>query len=151
MPEPRRRGAMLAASELLEPTSYKEAIESPENLQWKIAMDEENAALSGNSTWVLTALPPGRSAIANKWVHKRKINSDSSIRYNARLVIKGYEQRPGIDYMETFAPVAMLKTLQILLACAAHHGWHVHHMDVKSAFLNPILSQAVYTLQPEGF
>jgi transposase InsO family protein len=134
-----------------EPTSYWEAVEGAENTQWQKAIDEEYASLQRNSTWSLERLPPNRKAIASRWVFKKKINADNSIRYKARLVIKGYEQREGIDYDETFAPVAMFKTIRILLAIAAQEDWEIHQMDVKSAFLHPKIEEEVYMAQPEGF
>jgi Reverse transcriptase (RNA-dependent DNA polymerase) len=142
---------MLAAAELAKSTSYKEAIEGPEQKHWREAMDEENAALQKNHTWVLIDLPLGYKAIANKWVYKKKLNANGSIYYKVRLVIKGYEQCMSIDYEETYAPVTILKTVRVLLALAACFGWHAHHMDVKTAFLNPDLSHEVYMLQPKGY
>src|SRR2546430_13599661 len=134
-----------------EPTSYWNAVGCAEHAQWQKAIDEEYASLQKNSTWSLERLPPNRKAIACRWVFKKKINADNSIRYKARLVIKGYEQRESIDYDETFAPVAMFKTLRILLALAAQEDWEIHQMDVKSAFLHPRINEEVYMAQPEGF
>jgi hypothetical protein len=73
------------------------------------------------------------------------------VKYKARLVAKGYAQRQGVDYDEVFAPVARMETVHLLLALAAHRGWPVHHMDVKSAFLNGDLEEEVYVHQPPGF
>jgi hypothetical protein len=73
------------------------------------------------------------------------------VKYKARLVAKGYSQRQGVDYDEVFAPVARMETVRLLLALAAHRGWAVHHMDVKSAFLNGDLQEEVYVRQPPGF
>jgi len=140
-----------AAQETVVPTSYWEAVESVEKRRWQEAINEEYTSLQKNSTWSLTELPPGRKAIPCKWIFKRKINSQGEVRFKARLVIKGYEQKQGIDYDETFAPVAMLKTIRILLAISALEDWEIHQMDVKSAFLNPVLEEEVYMMQPEGF
>jgi len=74
--------------------------------------------------------------IACKWIYKRKINPDGSTRYKARLVIKGYEQKEGIDYDETYAPVSKMATFRLILALATQYGWDVDHMDVVTAFLN---------------
>ena len=120
-----KRRAMLAAREpcqYAEPTSYQEAMEGPERVNWQKAIDEQLSSLKRNSTWSLMKLPPGRRAIASKWVFKKKVNHDGTIRYKARLVIKGCQQRAGIDYEETFTPVAMLKTVRILLALAAFYN-----------------------------
>jgi hypothetical protein len=84
------------------------------------------------------------------WVFKKKINADGTLRYKAQLVIKGCQQRAGIDYSETYASVAMLKTVRILLALAAHHEWHTAHLDVITAFLNSTLKEVVYMALPEG-
>jgi hypothetical protein len=73
------------------------------------------------------------------------------VKYKARLVAKGYAQCEGIDFNEVFAPVAHMETLRLLLALAAHGKWQVHHMDVKSAFLNGLLAEEVYVQQPPGF
>lgn len=148
-----KRRAMLAAREpcqYAEPISYREAMEGPERVNWQEAIDEELFSLKKNNTWSLVKLPLGRRAIASKWVFKKKVNHNGTIRHKARLVIKGCQQRAGIDYEETFAPVAMLKTIRILLALAAFYDWEVHHADVKTAFLNPALKEEVYMEQPEG-
>ena len=80
----------------------------------------------------------------------KKINADGSIRLKARIVIKGYEQIEGTDYGETYAPVAKLVSFRLLLAMAARYGWLVHHMDVVTAFLNPIVDEDIYMEVPEG-
>jgi len=79
--------------------------------------------------------------IGCKWVYQRKINPDESTLYKARLVIKGYAQKEGIDYDETNAPVNKLTTIRLLLALSAQHGWNVDHMDVVTVFLNPKINQ----------
>jgi transposase InsO family protein len=102
--QPRRRDAMLAACEpchYAEPSSYREAMEGPERIHWQKAIEEEYSSLKKNNTWKLEKLPAGRRAIASMWVFKKKINADGTLRYKARLVIKGCQQRAGIDYNET--------------------------------------------------
>jgi hypothetical protein len=80
-----------------------------------------------------------------KWVHKLKTNADGGVvKHKARLVAKGYVQKQAIDFEEVFAPVARLDTIRLLLAMAANRGWQVHHLDVKSAFLNGELIEDVY-------
>ena len=97
-------------------------------------------------------LPPKHKAIGLKWVFKIKKDPDGNIvKYKARLVAKGYAQRFGVDFEEVFALVARIETVRVLLALAAQGGWEVHHMDVKSAFLNGELSETVYVQQPPGF
>jgi hypothetical protein len=90
--------------------------------------------------------------IGVKWVFRTKFNPDGSInKHKARLVVKGYSQIFGIDYSDTFAPVARHDTIRLLLAIVAQKGWQVFHMDVKSAFLNGFLQEEIYVEQPEGF
>ena len=132
-----------------EPSSFTEAERSP---SWRKAMIEEIEAIEENGTWYLTDLPPGRKAIGVKWVFKVKQDEHGAVsKHKARLVVKGYAQRHGIDYDEVFAPVARLDSVRLLIALAAHEGWEVHHMDVKSAFLNGDLQEEVYVQQPAGF
>lgn len=114
-------------------------------------MDEEIQAIEKNDTWELIKLPKGHKPIGVKWVYKtkRKANGDVE-RHKARLVVKGYSQRHGIDYDEVFAPVVRLETIRLIIALAAHNHWKIHQMDVKSAFLNGILEEEVYVEQPLG-
>jgi hypothetical protein len=115
-------------------------------------MDEEMAALDPNKTWELVPLPEGKKAIGCKWVYKVKHNSDGSIsKYKARLVAKGYAQTHGIDYEETFVPVAKMATVRAVIAVAASRGWLLHQMDVKNAFLHGELQEEVYLDQPPGY
>jgi hypothetical protein len=105
--------------------------------------------LRRTTLWELTELPSGRSAIGLKWVFKVKKNEHGDVvRHKARLVVKGYAQRQGVDYDEVFAPVARLEAVRLLLALAADEGWQVHHMDVKTVFLNGELQEEVYVQQP---
>jgi hypothetical protein len=104
-----------------------------------------------NDTWALAELPRGHHAISLKWVYKVKRDENGAIvKYKARLVAKGYVQQLGIDYEEAFAPVTRLESVRLLLAITVHYGWGVHHMDVKSAFLNGELQEEVYVQQPPG-
>lgn len=132
-----------------EPNSFKQAAEKEE---WRRAMKTEIDSIEQNKTWELTELPPGHKAIGLKWVYKLKKDADGNIvKHKARLVAKGYVQQQGIDYDEVFAPVTRLETVRLLLALAAKNAWEVHHLDVKSAFLNGELQEEVYVVQPEGF
>jgi hypothetical protein len=100
-------------------------------------MLDEFTSIEHNGTWALVDLPPGVCPIGLKWVYKIKRDAASLItKYKGRMVAKGYVQRPNIDFDEVFAPVARLESVRLLLALAATEGWTVHHMDVKSAFLN---------------
>ena len=112
---------ILALSTHTEPQFYHEALHSP---QWCEAMSKELNALEVNHTWVLTSLPPGKHPIGCKWVYKLKFKSDGSIeRYKACLVAKGYNQQEGIDYFETFSPVAKLVTVRSFVAIVAAKCW----------------------------
>jgi len=114
---------------------------------WKEACQYEIDALAKNGTWTLVELPLGRKAVKSKWVFKHKADG----RFRARLVAKGFTQIHGIDYDETFSPVARFESLRLLLALAALEDWEIHQMDVKSAFLNGLLDEEIYMEQPQGF
>ncbi|KAI5317804.1 hypothetical protein L3X38_037511 [Prunus dulcis] len=134
---------------IIEPETYYEAIEDK---AWKEAMDTEIETIEKNGTWELVERPTDKPVIGVKWVFKTKLNLDGTVqKHKARLVAKGYAQKPGIDYNETFALVARLDTIRTLIALAAQKGWKLFQLDVKSAFLNGVLEEEVYTEQPEGF
>ncbi|KAK2987103.1 hypothetical protein RJ640_011814 [Escallonia rubra] len=132
-----------------EPTSFHEAMKFQE---WRDAMQSEIVALTTNNTWSLVPLPADKKAIGSKWVFKIKRRADGSIeRYKAHPVAKGYTQIEGIDYHDTFAPVAKLVTLRVLLTIAAAHNWLIHQLDVHNAFLHGDLAEDVYMLPPPGY
>lgn len=119
---------------------------------WTKAVNEEILALEKNHTWRLTELPPEKKAVGCRWIFTVKHKADGSIeRLKARLVAKGYTQSYGIDYQETFAPVAKLNTVRILLSLAVNCDWDLHQLDVKNAFLNGDLEEEVYMEIPPGF
>ncbi|WVZ61696.1 hypothetical protein U9M48_011528 [Paspalum notatum var. saurae] len=119
---------------------------------WRRAMQDEISSIEENQTWKLVNPPPGHRPIGLKWVFKLKKDAAGRVfKHKARLVAKGYVQREGVDFGEVFAPVARLDSVRLLLALAAQEGWTVHHMDVKSAFLNGELEKEVYVVQPPGF
>uniref|UniRef100_A0A2N9F9Q0 Integrase catalytic domain-containing protein n=1 Tax=Fagus sylvatica TaxID=28930 RepID=A0A2N9F9Q0_FAGSY len=138
-----------AFATLHEPHTFREASSDP---LWQQAMKEELDALLKTGTWDLVDLPAGKSAIGCKWVYKIKTRSDGTVdRYKARLVAKGFTQEYGIDYEETFAPVARLSSVRTLIAVSASRHWPLFQMDVKNAFLNGELTEEVYMQLPPGF
>lgn len=140
-------------------TSKLSTVEIPKNIQealkipkWKEAVLEEMRALEKNQTWRVMTLPTGKNTVGCKWVFTVKYNSDNTVeRYKARLVAKGFTQTYGIDYSETFAPVAKLNTIRVLLSLAVNLDWSLNQLDVKNAFLNGDLEEEVYMDSPPGF
>ncbi|KAI3723297.1 hypothetical protein L2E82_34775 [Cichorium intybus] len=135
-----------------EPANYQEAVAGPESAKWKEAMDSEIKSMYDNQVWNLVDNVPGRKTVGCKWIFKKKTDMDGKVHtFKARLVAKGFTQTPGIDYDETFSPVAKIKSIRIMLAIAAFHDYEIWQMDVKTAFLNGKLTEDVYMNQPEGF
>ena len=133
----------------IEPVNFEEAVK---NYKWLGAMKEEIRPIEKNNTWELCILPKGKKTIGVKWVYKVKVNPKGEVvKYKARLVVRGFLQRQGIDYEEVFAPVARLETVRLVVAHASMQGWNLHQLDVKSAFLNGDLEEEVYIDQPQGF
>jgi hypothetical protein len=130
------------------PSTHAEAMSSP---AWKEAVERELAAHAQNGTWVAAQLPAGCKAIGYKWVFKLKLNPDGTVeRHKCRLTAKGYAQREGTDYNDTFAPTLHFNTLRILLAIVAADNYELHHLDVETAFLNARVKEDLYMLPPEG-
>jgi hypothetical protein len=130
-----------------EPRSFMEA---ERHVAWCVAMQSEMDAVEKNHTWELADRPRGHRAITLKWVFKLKRDEASAIiKHKARLVARGFVQQEGIDFDDTFTPMARMESVRLLFALAAQEGWRVHHMDVKSAFLNDDLKE-VYMYQPPG-
>jgi hypothetical protein len=136
-------------------TSAKELApfnEANKHATWWAVMHEEMKAIEDNDTWEHTSLPAGHRAIGLKWVYKVKRNeADGIMRHKASLVAKSYVQRTGINFDEVFAPVVRLESVRMMVALAAHEGLEVHHIDVRSAFLNGIIKEEVYVQQPLSF
>ncbi|GKB30245.1 retrovirus-related pol polyprotein from transposon TNT 1-94 [Tanacetum coccineum] len=135
-----------------DPKTFSEAMSSRDAPLWKEAVNDEMDSILGNWTWELAELPKGVKPIGSKWVFKKNLNPDGLISaFKARLVAKGYRQREGLDYFDTYAPVAKISSIRTLIAISAIKGLYIHQMDVKTAFLNGYLHEEVYMEQPEGF
>ena len=135
-----------------EPTTYEEYLNSLESDKWLIAMKSEMDSMYENQVWTLVYPPKGIKLIGCKWVFKKKTNMEGKvITYKSRLMAKGYRKKQGVDYDETFSPVAMLKSIRILLVITTHCDYEIWKMDVKTTLLNGNLSEDVYMTQSEGF
>jgi hypothetical protein len=131
-----------------EPKSYLEAVKFT---CWQKAMNDELEALGKTGTWCFVDLPPHTKPIGSKWVYKVKYKADGSVeRHKARLVAKGYNQIEGLDFFDTFSPIAKLTTVRLLLAVSSIKGWFLHQLDVNNAFLHGDLQEDVYMVVPEG-
>lgn len=114
-------------------------------------MQVELDALWANNTWIITDLPLGRKAMSSKWVYKVKLNSYGTLeRHKARLVIRGNNQKFGIDYTETFSPIVKMATIISLISLAASRKWDLFQLDINNAFLHGDLYEEVYMKLPEG-
>ena len=133
----------------VEPSKVEQALESAD---WINAMQEELMEFICNGVWYLVDRPTHKKVIGTKWVFKvKKDAAGNIIRNKTRLVVKGYSQREGIDYDDTFAPVARMEAIRLFLAFVAFHGFKVYQMDVKCAFLNGEIEDEIYVEQPLGF
>ena len=133
----------------VEPSSFEEA---SNDKSWVKAMEEELDQIQKNETWELVPRPKNKNVIGTKWVFRNKLNEEGQVTRNkARLVCKGYAQVEGIDFEETFAPVARMEAIRMILAYGCSKEIKVYQMDVKSTFLNGELEEKIYIEQPEGF
>ena len=134
---------------VFEPAEFEE-VEKDD--KWIEAMKEELRMIEKNDTWELVDRPQHRNVIGVKWVYRTKLNVDGSVnKYKAKLVVKGYSQVFGVDFSKTFAPIARLDTIRMLLALTTQKGWKTYQLDVKFAFLNCYLQEEIYVKQPKGF
>jgi histone deacetylase 1/2 len=149
-PNPRYAMAATATPAIsLVPKSVREALKDP---NWRRAMEDEFQALQANQTWRLVDPPAGTHTITGKWVFKHKFNPDGTLaRYKARWVVRGFNQRHGIDFQETFTPVVKPATIRTVLAVAASKRWPTRQLDVSNAFLHGTLDEQVFCQQPSGF
>ena len=115
-------------------------------------MNEEYCSLLTNDAWDLVPLPKGRKLVTCKWVYKTKYGPDEKVdKHKARIVAKGFSQVEGIDYTQTFSPIAKMNFVCLVLSLATTFKWEVHQMNVKSAFLHGDLHEEIYMEQPIGF
>lgn len=141
--------ALVSKCVVTEPSSFEEAVEDP---TWVDAMVEEYDSIVRNSAWEIVPRLEGKSVVGSRWIYKVKQAADRSVeKYKARFVARGFSQIEGIDYEETFALAARYSSIQTFLALSAQMGLHIHHMDVKTTFINGVIDEEVYIEQPEGF
>jgi hypothetical protein len=149
---PVRLGAYLARVTTVrdsEPQTFAQAVD---HQVWREAMVEEYDSIVRNDVWDVVPRPVGKSVVTSRWLYKAKIAADGSIeKHKARFVARGFSQIEGVDYDETFAPVARYTSIRAIMAIAAEMGWRIHQMDVKTAFLNGFIEEEVYIEQPQGF
>ncbi|GJY17226.1 zinc finger, CCHC-type containing protein [Tanacetum coccineum] len=132
--------------------TFDEAMKSHDVAFWKEAINDEMDSFMGDNTWVLANLSPGYKPLGCKWILNRKLKVDGTIKkFKARMVIQGFKQKSGIDYFDTYAPLARISTIRLLIAMTSIHNLIIHQMDVKIDFLNGELEEEVYMNQPQGF
>ena len=136
----------------LEPQTRDQAMRSPQCDEWIAAEGRETASLDENNVFIVSDLPKGRKLVRTKWIYKIKRDKNGAIsKYKARLVAQGFTQVEGVDYTETYSPVARLSTVRTILAIAALKGYDVHQMDVDTAFLYGELQEEIYVRPPVGY
>ncbi|WJX24545.1 hypothetical protein P8452_13640 [Trifolium repens] len=141
--------SLLGLISMIEPKNVDEALIDD---GWIVAMQDELNQFQRNDVWDLVPRPTHKNIIGTKWVFRNKLNEQGEVvRNKARLVAQGYSQQEGIDFTETFAPVARLEAIRLLLSYAVNNGITLYQMDVKSAFLNGVIYEEVYVKQPPGF
>ena len=134
------------------PSTFEQASNCDESVQWKRAMDDELEALVHNDTFELAHLPEDRKCIGGKWVYAAKHGADENeVKFKARYVAKGFSQVENIDYQETFSPTAQMSTLRMLIQSAVDQDMCIQQMDVKSAYLNAPIDCELYVKQPKGY
>ncbi|KAL0440378.1 UNVERIFIED_CONTAM: Retrovirus-related Pol polyprotein from transposon RE2, partial [Sesamum latifolium] len=150
---PERYGFVGLTSQLdKDPKTYREAMSDINSDKWLEAMKSKMDSMGSNQVWTLVDPSKGVGPVGCKWVYKRKLGANGEVTaFKARLVAKGYTQRPGVDFEETYSPVAMAKSIRILLAIAAWYDYEIWRMNVKTAFLNGFVEEEIFMDQPEGF
>lgn len=143
--------SVITPSPGIEQMVFSEALNGPEAHQWRQAMREELQSFEDNDAWELVDLPSDSSIVKCRWVLNKKLDVNDKVRYRARLVAKGFTQRRGIDYEDTFSPVVKHSTLRMLFALSVQWDMNITHLDVTTAFLNGHLKENIHMEIPEGF
>ena len=139
-------------SQRVEPLTYRQAVESPNSMQWKQAMKREMSSLKDNNTWDLMDLSRGQKVLKGKWVFKIKQDTHGAImKYKAWWVVKGFKQQFGIDYNQTYAAVIKPMSYKVVFALAAFYDLYIEQMNIIMAFLYGELGEVIYMVQPLGF
>lgn len=135
-----------------EPLTFQQAVNGTNAQEWKQAMEEEMDSLKTSKVWELVEVPKNSTIVENKWVYKLKTDTNGNIqKFRARLVAKGFSQREGIDFNETFSPVVRFDSIRILLTVIVQENLVLKQFDVKTAFLNGDIEEVIYMKQPTGF
>lgn len=139
-------------TEITEPVSFEQAMASPQRSEWELAMKDELNSLENRDTWEIVEEVEHIKYIGSKWVYKVKTDTTGKIiKYKARLVAQGYNQKKNVDYFDSYAPVASMSTIRVLLAMSITQGWEVHHLDVKCAYLYGDLAEDIYMKLPTEY
>ncbi|CAI7916691.1 unnamed protein product, partial [Closterium sp. NIES-53] len=139
------------ALDILTPRSYAEAIEGPYSSQWQAAMDAEMASWKSTGTYVDEVPPPGANIVSGMWIFRVKRPPGSPPVFKARYVARGFSQRQGVDYFQTFSPTPNMTTLRVLLHIAAQCDYELHSLDFSTAFLQGSLHKEIWLRRPLGF
>lgn len=135
-----------------EPNTYKEAMTSHNSQEWQKAMQYEINELQSQNTWTLSPLPQDRTPLQGRWIYKLKTDLDGNIvKYKARWVVKGYNQKEGIDYMDTFSTTCRPESYRLIFMLAVSQNWQLNQYDVKNAFIHAKIDTEIYVEQPKGF
>ncbi|CAI7846954.1 unnamed protein product [Closterium sp. NIES-54] len=133
------------------PRSYAEAIEGPYSSQWQAAMDAEMASWKSTATYVDEVPPPGANIVSGMWIFRVKRPPGSPPAFKARYVARGFRQRQGVDFFQTFSPTQKMTTLRVLLPVASHRDYELHSLDFSTAFLQGSLHEEIWLRRPPGF
>ncbi|CAI7799931.1 unnamed protein product, partial [Closterium sp. NIES-54] len=138
------------APDIPTPQSYAEAIEGPYSSQWHSAMDAEMASWKSTGTYVDEVPPPGANIVSGMWIFRMKRPPGSPLVFKARYVARGFRQRQGVDYFQTFSPTPKMTTLRVLLHVAARRDYELHSLDFSTAFLHGSLHEEIWLCRPPG-